>query len=670
MTIQRLMEKIKYYLFKKNLLLILILILGFYMRVDDIYTVTFDATTGSFLEPSLNFLNTRKLPLLGVEISGLINADMGPLLTYLYAIPLLISKNPISAIIFSALLNTLGIFFFYLLARDLFKRRAALISIAFVAVNPFLIHHSRTVSNVSLLFLFLMIYFWSAFSFFIKNKSRFLPLVFFSIACMLQIHILSAILILLSLSYFLIFKPKINMKHLLSGILIFLFLFSPYIYYELTNNFENSINTLQLFTRSTGISSQSASPSSIIYPFIFFNTYFDRLGYYRISDKFLNESINLTYKKWDTISAKMGDFMFLLGLIFIFLILGYIILKKNKSLINIKQIKCPHIKKYLFLLLWLLIPLLFFVFFKINVYIRYYIYLLPINFIILGYFLDFIIKNVRKNILSKAIKYILLIIILCMIFSKVAYLSHMNNIILKEGIVDKEIPLKNKLELVSFFTNKNIDYNTFYQNSHFIEVGEDWKGGFDFIFGYFSQKDKKELYSKDKSKHYFLMLDKKAAKFLENRIKYDKIDNLKKYSIIEYTPSINYSSWKISKIFHPGWFRYRLKSENWSEIDLPFYGRREIEELFLRGNINVNNKADNTFLVISSRAGVENLYINEKLVENKTCPRGWRLEEISPFKYEFNITEYTKVGTNIIAMKLINIDKHFTIEIYDMVFNK
>lgn len=644
------------------LLLLLVLIIGFYLRVDNIYAVRFNAEQDTFFLSSFEFINNPKLPLKGVEVSGLINADMGPFLTYFYAIPLLISKNPISVIVFSAILNTIGLFLCYLLTKNLFQKRTALITIALLSVNPFLIYYSRTFSNISAIFFFIMLYFLSAFHYFHNNKPKYIILIFFSIGCLLQIHILSSILILLSFLYFIFYKPKFNLKYYFVGITIFLLLFSPFIYYETTHNFENSINTLKLFTISAGIGSQSETTLSIMERFIFFNTNFNIIMLYS-----LNEFVNQIYTILFSLFSKIEELIFLLGLSFILLHLAFIIFNKNKSLIKNRKINNLYFKKYLFLVLWMSVPLLFFIFFKINVYPRYFIYLIPLQFIIIGYFLNFLIKMFKKRFFGKIMGYIIFTIILFIILTKIILLLHVNNIISKEGIISDEISLKYKFRLVSFFyKDVVIDKDIFNKNFHFIGLVEDWKGGFDSIFEYLYDKDR--IVSKDSFKHYLLIQTNMAYKYLNKNLIYDKKYGTEKFTVIEYSPTINYSNWYMLKKFHSSWYKTRFKSKDWSEIDLPFYGTREMEELFLKGNIDISNKSNKIFLVVSTRACIENLYVNEKLIVNKTCTRGWRLEEISPFKYEIDITKSIKIGVNLIAMKLINIDKHFTVEIYDMAF--
>ncbi len=91
---------------------------------------------------ALQWLDGGRPPLIGQPSSVFL--DNPVLMTYLQAIPLLFGRSPWSVYVFIIALNSLAIWFVYLLGRDLLGVRVGLIAAFLFAVNPWIIFFSRT----------------------------------------------------------------------------------------------------------------------------------------------------------------------------------------------------------------------------------------------------------------------------------------------------------------------------------------------------------------------------------------------------------------------------------------------------------------------------------------------------------------------------------------------
>lgn len=185
-----------------------------------------------------DFVQNGKIPLVGAPTS--VGGNLGAVYYFILAPAFLISANPIVASAFVAILNVVGIILTFKFAKDFFNERIALIASALVAVSPFAIIYSRKIWNPNLLFPFSVIVLYSLYSFAIRRKPKFLIPLFIGLAVIIQLHA-TALPILFVIPIFLFkFRSAIEWKYFAVGIISAFVLISPFIYFELTNNFHNT----------------------------------------------------------------------------------------------------------------------------------------------------------------------------------------------------------------------------------------------------------------------------------------------------------------------------------------------------------------------------------------------------------------------------------------------
>jgi hypothetical protein len=176
-----------------------------------------------------------KVPFVGPALST--GGNAGPIYYYILAIPFLISTNPIVASAFVACLNIVGVAFTFKFAREFFNERIAIIATALAAVSPFAILFSRKIWNPDLIFPFTVILFYCLYTFVIKGKPKYLVPIFVLYAIILQIHPITLFLAPVILLFLWKFRSQIHWKYLLAGIALFLIIFAPFIYGEMTSSF-------------------------------------------------------------------------------------------------------------------------------------------------------------------------------------------------------------------------------------------------------------------------------------------------------------------------------------------------------------------------------------------------------------------------------------------------
>jgi len=214
---------------------LLIVLVAAYFRLASLNLAEFkgdEAGTSIVLKA---LVQQGKVPFVGPALST--GGNAGPIYYYILAIPFLISTNPIVASAFVACLNIVGVAFTFKFAREFFNERIAIIATALAAVSPFAILFSRKIWNPDLIFPFTVILFYCLYTFVIKGKPKYLVPIFVLYAIILQIHPITLFLAPVILLFLWKFRSQIHWKYLLAGIALFLIIFAPFIYGEMTSSF-------------------------------------------------------------------------------------------------------------------------------------------------------------------------------------------------------------------------------------------------------------------------------------------------------------------------------------------------------------------------------------------------------------------------------------------------
>ncbi len=184
------------------------------------------------------------------------NMYLGPLYYYLVAPALAISSgNPVGPAIEVALLGTLVVVFTWFVGRFWFDKWTGLIAALLFALSPVAIIYSRSSWNPNPMPLFSLLAVWGIWQTWHQRRYAYLSLVGISLAFALQMHYLGLLLIpTLGLYWLLTLRSiwedqsqkKLFLKHSKIGLVLFLFLMSPLVLFDLKHNFMN-LHAFQTF---------------------------------------------------------------------------------------------------------------------------------------------------------------------------------------------------------------------------------------------------------------------------------------------------------------------------------------------------------------------------------------------------------------------------------------
>lgn len=234
---------------KTTLFLSFIFLSAFFIRLYKIDSlVPFIGDQGWFFISAKNAISLGQIPLVGITSSHLW-LHQGSLWTYIILILFKIFNfNPVSPFIFTALVDGLVVILIYKLVSNIFSRKVALFSSLIYAFSPVVILNARMAYHTSLIPLFILLFFYSLFSF-IKGKRYYFPLSIFFLAILYNFELQAAILVIL---FFLIlffgfikkldwFKNILNKKILFLSFIAFLIPMSPILIYDIKNGFPQTI---------------------------------------------------------------------------------------------------------------------------------------------------------------------------------------------------------------------------------------------------------------------------------------------------------------------------------------------------------------------------------------------------------------------------------------------
>jgi len=395
--------------------LIGIMLLAAYLRLSNLELTEFKLDEAHVCSRAAEFLASGRPPLVGIGSSvGMANP---PLFIYLMAIPVSLSKNPAVIAGFIALLNVGAVLGCYLLTREYFGEKVASITTLLFAVSPWAVFYSRKIWAQDLLPPFVALFFAAVFSTIVKRKPRQLILVFLWLVCLIQLHLSALALIPLVVLLLLVFKARISPVPLLIGLLVFVLIFVPYIYYDATHGWVNLRTFVEVSREPSTFDLKSAQYAAQIIA---------GQGYHALAGasfkKFLAEIIDFTWLN----AVQTG--LFLSGVAY----LTWRVLREwyrgrkhgvsvttqaaiaseakqspsrreeiassQKTLLAMTRAEqlgvSDEVVKFTILLSWLLLPVLFYIRHATPVYPHYFILLYPVQFIIIGLFVVRVLDGV------------------------------------------------------------------------------------------------------------------------------------------------------------------------------------------------------------------------------------------------------------------------------------
>ncbi|MGC9350180.1 MAG: hypothetical protein ACP5JG_18715, partial [Anaerolineae bacterium] len=234
-----------------TLLLALILALGFTLRLAQPTLVEFKRDEATIVRLGQAIAYEGYRPAVGVDSS--LGIDNLPLTLYLMALPLRVWADPLSAVVFTCLLNSLALVGCYALARIAFGKQEALLATLLFAVSPWAVLYARKVWARTLP-LFTVIFMGSLFFAFARRKPWALVPAFISLAALIGLQLEALAFAPLLALCLLLYRQEVRWRPLLTGAVAFGLLFLPYVVHDGLHGWENARGLLDYAGASSGFS--------------------------------------------------------------------------------------------------------------------------------------------------------------------------------------------------------------------------------------------------------------------------------------------------------------------------------------------------------------------------------------------------------------------------------
>lgn len=328
---------------------------------------------------ALRFVKGGPLPLTANKSSaGFMNP---PLTEYLLALPLLFRQAVLPVVALNALLGFLGVLVCCWATARLAGWRAALIATLLFAVNPWAVHYARFFWNQNLVPFFsalltgcVLLYLASS------PRPVYLVLACLSLAAVVQLHPASlAIVIAVGLTL-LLFCRRVSYRALLVGVGLAILSFLPYLYYLSTTGFAD----LKVLFGALGGQQAHVNLAS----FLLIRDLATGHGLLDASAEW-----KAVVLPWHTL-ARLEEYLFWAALLYA---AGYTLVRGRRDLFR----RQPAARSVILasLLVWIVVPALFYV--RHTVYLQnyYFIYLYPAVFMLMGLAVDDALRG-AKTLLS------------------------------------------------------------------------------------------------------------------------------------------------------------------------------------------------------------------------------------------------------------------------------
>ena len=262
----------------------------------------------------------HELPLLGHIVGDLGGFSQGVFWSYILIVPFIIfDGNPIGGKVYMFFISILVLIFGSIVSWKYIGKKEALIISILLGISPYLIRWTAhvwppyTIPLITLWYLFFLILFL------LKNEKKYFILMTASIGAMAHFEIASTALLIpsfMTLVVYFFYKKMINLGILIKAALVFGLFFIPHLIYDINSRFYNLkgiINVLTPNTQTTSIGFQSVLE--------------DRLHLF----------------KTDLIAVfPIFDYRILL-VIFIYFLLGFLLLMREREIKKWKKIFTFHI---------------------------------------------------------------------------------------------------------------------------------------------------------------------------------------------------------------------------------------------------------------------------------------------------------------------------------------
>jgi 4-amino-4-deoxy-L-arabinose transferase-like glycosyltransferase len=371
-------------IFDKGVLGIILLVAAFMRlyRIQDY--MTFLGDQGRDVLIVYNILHGH-LTLLG-PTSSVGGFFLGPIYYYFMAPFLwLFNYNPVGPAVMVALIGVATVWLVYKITTEFFNNKVGLIAALLYAISPIVVAYSRFSWNPNLMPFFSLLILYLLYKSLVKNSFKLFFVVGILFGIAMQLHYLSIFLGVIILVYTLLtlfYKQKTFkiftklFKNYLYIFLGFLIGWSPFIGFEIRHGFPDFKNIFNfvLFSGKTGASTDYFAT---VYDVLF--RLFGRLVFYFPTPDFQNHFTRSQVFAWQ---------------VFVILFAIFACATISFKLFESYKKRSDNFEKYLLLVVWLVVGVLLFGFYKKEIYDYYFAFLFPLPFILIAQSLDFL-KKIR-----------------------------------------------------------------------------------------------------------------------------------------------------------------------------------------------------------------------------------------------------------------------------------
>lgn len=291
----------------------------------------------------------------------------------------LFQYDPVGPAIMVALFGIATVFLIYWVGKEFFNDKAGLFAAALYAVSPLVIAHSRSSWNPNPLPFFSLLLILFIYKAVAKNSFLYFMLAGISLGITVQLHYIAAFLGVIVASFVLLTgfpKLVLTVKRSLVTLFGFLVGYSPFLAFEATHGFPNTITVIRFIFGSTGETGFTGGKFTTIVGDVFFRLFA------RLLTRFPPpEQINVGK---DALSISLYGPFFDIPLSLLYS--GTMILALSSiGILLYKTIEGFRKKdSSLVLLLWLSIGILLFGFYRKPIYDYYYGFMFPLPFLLVG----------------------------------------------------------------------------------------------------------------------------------------------------------------------------------------------------------------------------------------------------------------------------------------------
>lgn len=238
--------------FKYQILIVVILILAFFLRVDRLdELMVFYHDMGLFYLPAKEMFTNGIIPLVGPETSHPW-IHHGPLWIYVLGFILwLFNFNPIVPAYFIAILGVLTILLFYYVLKKMFGVEVAILTSILYATSPFMVINSRFAYHTSPIPILVILLFYFTYKL-VKGSKWSLPVIAFLLGTLYN-HEITTFVYFITVALILVygfikrekwFKSLLNLKILFASAIAFLVPMIPFILYDINHGYNQTLRFL------------------------------------------------------------------------------------------------------------------------------------------------------------------------------------------------------------------------------------------------------------------------------------------------------------------------------------------------------------------------------------------------------------------------------------------